>query len=470
MPSVSEAKTEVQTNRERRIQGGVTFAVAFLVAWLVGSLADPPPFIYDAGIYWSSADRFTVDGSWSLWNYDDSLRGLAPALLFGAVRGIGGWLDLSPLGTVNIFNALLFAWIGTVLAPRVAQLAWSEARFGIVRRLLLVALLLVFWRGYLNFPLTDFPALACALVALIAVSRAPSLPWMLLSGLAVTFAINLRPAFLLLVPAIIGLAIWNSRTALPRPGRVRQLLALGAVVLGLAALMVPQSVVSHRHHDTWSPIAGAAENLTGFQLYTGLVLQRYETYLGPSDRSASMRYNDPHTEEMVAELNERGGLEGYGDYLQVVLDHPIGVAGVWLRHLVNGMDQRYVSTYVTELDSGGARPLRAFGFLITFAALLRLAWPAARRSLGKARWRYPLAVVLTCVTILPSAVETRFLLPLYLLTYLLLLAPGWPLRELIGQKTEGLRRFRLLAAIAVAFLVYAAVVLTIIEGASSNLE
>ncbi len=467
---MSDEQTDVQTHRERRIQDGIAFVVAFLVAWLVGSLADPPPFIYDAGIYWSSADRFTVDGSWSLWNYDDSLRGLAPALLFGGVRSISGFLGLSPLATVNIFNALLFAWLGTILAPRVAQLAWANARFGIVRKLLLVALLLVFWRGYLNFPLTDFPALVCALVALLAVSRAPRLPWMLLAGFATTFAINLRPAFILLVPAIIGLAIWNGRTALPRPGRVRQLLGVGAVVLGLAVLLVPQSIVSHRHHDTWSPIAGAAENLTGFQLYTGLVLQRYETYLGPSDRSASMRYNDPHTKEMVAELNESGGLEGYGDYLGVVLDHPLAVAGVWFRHLVNGMDQRYSSTYVTELDSGGARPLRAFGFLITFAALVRLAWPAARRSLGRARWRYPLAVVLTCVTILPSAVETRFLLPLYLLTYLLLLAPGWPLRDLIGARSAGLRRFATPAAIVVGFLVYAAVVLTIIEGASSNLE
>jgi len=467
---VNESTPDVQTNRDRRIRDACTFVAAFLLAWLVGSLADPPPFIYDAGIYWSSADRFTVDGSWSLWNYDDSLRGLAPALLFGGVRSIGGWLGTSPLATVNIFNALLFAWIGTILAPRVAQLAWAEARFGIVRRLVLVGLLLLFWRGYLNFPLTDFPALACGLLALLAVARAPSLPWLLLSGVAVSFAINLRPAFILLVPAIIGLAIWNSRTALPRPNRIRRLLGVAAVVLGLAVLMVPQSIVSHRHHDTWSPIAGAAENLTGFQLYTGLVLQRYETYLGPSDRSASMRYNDPHTEKIVAELNERGGLEGYGDYLRVVLDHPIGVAGVWLRHLVNGMDQRYSSTYVTELDSGGARPLRAFGFLIAFAALVRLAWPAARRSLGKARWRYPLAVVLTCVTILPSAVETRFLLPLYLLTYLLVLAPGWPLARLVGEKSEGLRRFRVPAAIAVGFLVYAAVVLTIIEGASRNLE
>jgi len=65
-------------------------------------------------------------------------------------------------------------------------------------------------------------------------------------------------------------------------------------------------------------------------------------------------------------------------------------------------------------------------------------------------------LALCVVTSIPSAIETRYMLPIYLLTYLLVLTPGWP--NPIGPTEDGWRRFRTLAALSLAAVVFTVVV------------
>ncbi|MGH2854790.1 MAG: hypothetical protein ACRDLF_11450, partial [Solirubrobacteraceae bacterium] len=109
------------------------------------------------------------------------------------------------------------------------------------------------------------------------------------------------------------------------------------------------------------------------------------------------------------------------------------------------MDERYSTPYIEHVHSA-AEPVRRFaGFLLVFLAAVRVLWPLARRGLAPARWRYPVALSLCCVTSLFTAVEPRYLLPIYLLGYLLVLAPGWPIP--LGPPGASLRRRLLTTAI-----------------------
>lgn len=446
------------------------FAIAFVIGLILAFLQGSKTFVYDAETYWNLADLFVKQGHWSLLNFDSDLRGYIPALLYGGLRSLAGAVGSDGSAVVQVFNALIFALIGAVLGPRLAQLTWKKAQFTLARRLALTGLLLLFWRGYLNFPLTDFPALAAALLALLAVSRTTSIGAMLVSGIAIGVAINMRPSYLLLIPAIAVIALWNQRQAQPRATAIRQGLRLAVVAVGIIAMLLPQALVTHRHYDMWSPIPGAARNLTGVQLAGGLMLQRYEAYVGEGRDSPRMAYLDPHTTKIVAKLAPGYTVDGYGEYLDIILHHPVTTAGVFARHIINGMDQRYTTPYIEHLDTGGQRPLRAFGFLIVFLALLRLCWPAARRGLGDAQWRYPIALAITCATALPSAIETRFLLPLYLLCGLLVIAPGWP-RSILGPADQPpRRRFAVPVGIFLGLVIFIAAVLLVVSGASDNLS
>jgi len=64
--------------------------------------------------------------------------------------------------------------------------------------------------------------------------------------------------------------------------------------------------------------------------------------------------------------------------------------------------------------------------------------------------------------------ETRYLLPAYLLSYILVVMPAWP--NPVGASQLGLRRFRTLAIIIVALLIFMAVVIHVTSAASSHLQ
>lgn len=447
----------------------MAFAIVVVVAFVVALLQGDKPFYYDASGYWGLAQSFVKDGTFSLLNFDNAIRGYLLPLINHGVQGAGNALSLNEYVQAKLLNAFVVSLVTTVLAPALAEQTWPAHRWGLGRRLLLAAVTLVFWRGYLNFPLSDFWALGAVLLALIAVGRPDRPGWMLVAGLAGAVALNMRPAYLLLAPILallVAYAWWRQRGT-AHAGWVRRGLCVALLVLGFVVVSLPQSLGAHRHFGTWSFVPGAAGGLQSLQFTEGLRMQRYETYVGHEQASPQMIYIDPTG---VGILGERpnGQVADGGEYLGVIADHPLAMAGVFGRHIVNGLDARYSTPYVEQIDTGGGRWMRLLGFLLVFVALARVAWPRARRALGEAQWRYPAALLAAGATALASAVETRFLLPAYLLSYVLALAPGWP--AFVDPAHSGWRRYRAPVVLAVALVVFFAVVLHIVGVATDHLQ
>lgn len=423
---------------------GIAVAVLLALAFTQGS----KPFYYDALNYWMLGETFVKHGDFSLLNFASPLRGYLLPLVDHGLQGLAVAFGWSVSTAVRIFNVLVLALIGAVLGPALAEHTWTQRRWGVGRRVALVTLFVVYWRGFLSFPLSDFPALAFVLLAFIASSRPLAPGWMLVAGIASGAAIEARPAYaslLVIVPILVGWELIErgspSRAALARTGA-----CVAALVVGFLAVSLPQSLETHRYFKSWSFVPGSAANLERLQLTEGLHLQRYETFVG-AGHGPQMFYDDPGGTSLLAK--RRGAqVTGIGEYFTLTAEHPLTLGGVFARHVVNGLDQRYSTPYIEHLDTGSHRWMRVAGFLLVFLALLRVAWPAARRALTPSRWRYPLALLACCATSVPSAMETRFLLPVYLLIYLLVLTPGWPSPLVHGA--VGWRRYRTVALIVLA--------------------
>lgn len=208
------------------------FALALAGCLVVALSQGAKPFPYDSYSYWHLGKAFDHNGHWSLLNFSSPLRGYLLPLIYGGLANIAAAVGLGGSSIVEIFNAVLFALIGAVLAPLLAENIWPRHRWGTGRRLLLTAVLLVYWRGYLAFPLSDFPALALLLLATLALARTSSPIWALIAGIAVSAAINVRPSYLPLAAALVVLPAWElSKPAGPRTSWRRSLLS--ATVLGL---------------------------------------------------------------------------------------------------------------------------------------------------------------------------------------------------------------------------------------------
>jgi hypothetical protein len=447
----------------------IALAIALAVTSTVALVLEPPePFYYDSGGYWTLGNFFTVHGHFSLLNFDSPLRGYFMPLIYHGLDLVVNAFKWSASSVVKVFNALIFSLIGAVLGPKLAELTWPGQRWGVLRRLALVALLLLFWSGFLPFPLTDFPALAMSMLALICVSRSNSPAWMLVAGLSTAATINMRPSYVLILPIVVVLVFWawferhrTGQVSIKRGG-----LCVGLLIVGFLAVSVPQSLSMHRHFGTWDFVPGAPAHLSTLQLTEGMKLQRYETYVSPG-HTPQIRYEDNAGTRLLLE-QKNGVIGSTRQYLQLIVSHPLVMGNLFLHHVINGLDQRYATLYVKHLDKGSHRWFRAIGFLLIFLMLLRVLWPAARRRLGVALWRYPTGLALCCLTVVPSAVETRYMLPVYLLSYMLILEAGWP--NPLGPKNVGLRRFRTPVAIVVSYATFMVIVVLVTSNASSNLH
>lgn len=448
------------------------FAIALAAAVIVALVQGEKFFFFDSGGYWYLSETFVRNGHFSLFNFVNSgLRGYALPLLYWALRNAGELLSMSNSLAVRMVNAATFALIGAVLAPRLAAIAWPQTSWNVTRRLALSGLVLVFWSGYLSYPLSDFPALAFGLLALVAIFRGDSPPWLLVAGLSAGLAINIRPSYVLLAPVLVALLVWDW-VEQPRTERAsvgRRGLSVAVLVVGLAIVAVPQSIIQHRQFGDYSPLPGSSA-LTQLQYRAGLELQRYDTYLEGTGR---LEYVEPHTADIVAGLGS-STVDSIA-YLKIVLRHPVTMAGLFLRHTVDGLDPRYTTPYIETLEmnrsgfsSAAHQLLRIAGFLIVFIAFVRVFWPAGRRSLGPARWRYLVALLVVSVTAAPSAMEARFLLPVYVVVWLLVMAPGWS--SALKETRAGPHRYSAPALVLGAGLAYAVIVWAIISAATENLR
>lgn len=445
----------------------VAFGLAFAGTLLVAILQSPKTFYFDSGRYWLLGESFTLNGHFSLLNFASAERAYALPLIDHGLQVIASDLSWSSSSLAKLFNALVVALIGAVLAPRFAEIVWPKQRWGLIRRLALTVPLVAFWSGYLNFPLSDFLALALALLTLVGVARADAPVWMLLAGFTCGLAVDVRAAYVLLIPIALGLVAWSwfESRGQGRSIAVRAF-CLGLFVTGFVIVSLPQSLTAHRHFGTWSFMPGATTDLSSTYLTPGLSEQLVEGYVGP-DHPPLISYGDAAGLRLLR-AQPGGKVDGMGQYAGLIVSHPLTMGGLLIRHIVNSLDPRYSTPYIEHLNVASHLWLRILGFLLVFLALVRVLWSTARRRLGPARWRYMAALLLCSASSITAPAEPRYLLPVYLASYILVLAPGWP--NPIGPRDTGLSRFRTLAVLSIASLAFAAVIWHVVNATSSQMH
>lgn len=372
-------------------------------------------FYYDALRYWEAGQLFDVGGHFSLLSFDYPHRGYALPLQNRGLQEVASAATLGGVTIVKIWGALLAATLGVLVLPRVARRLFPSARIDAGRVLALNGLIFLFWRDHFDFPLSDFPALLVACVALIGLLRATPAGYVV-AGVGFGLAANVRPEYLpalavsILVAAALPYRPWEWR---------RRGIATVLVVAGALATSLPQILINHRHHDTWSPVVPGGRDIAMLQLTDGFRAQKYETYVGdPAGYpQPEVFYLDPATlhvldQEHVSEISS------YGQYVRIVVHHPAELAASYGRHVFNGLDVRYPTPYIRDLDDTSI-VLSLLQYTLMFMAIARMLLPDARRALGRIRWAGIVVLLSPCVTAIPGAVEPRFFLPVQMLIYML---------------------------------------------------
>ena len=391
------------------------FSLVFLFYFLYLELAGDDRFYYDAANYWELRTHFRDSGGFSLLAFDAPTRGYSLPFINFIIDSVGARLRLGDVTTARVFGSLVAATLGVVVVPRLAGLLFGKAHVGVARVLALNGLLFLYWRDHLGFPLTDFPALLAVCAGLIGLLRATPTGYVV-AGCGFMLAANMRPAYMPAALAAIVLA-----AAMPLHGQPlrRRAQAASLVITGALIIALPQAFINHRHQSTWSPLGPGSREISLLQLTQGMHNQKYETYVGPVDGypGPEVFYLDPATAH-VLEAEGLTEISSYRQYAEIAVRHPAEMAAGWTRHVFNGLDVRYSTPYVHDLEDSSVL-LSLLLYTLLFVALARLLIPSARRALGRTHWVGVAVLVSPCLSAIPGAVEPRFFLPLALLAYML---------------------------------------------------
>ena len=386
--------------------------------------------VYDANGYWDLAHKLYQGGNFSLLNFDSGLRGCLFPLLYVPVIALAQTGLISDENLIKLVGVLLAAGLTAGLVPALWERV-SGSPVGAGRRALFIGAVFLLWRDYFNYTLTDFPAVAAMGGALYLLHDRPYLSRLFCVGVLAAFVVNIRPIYLVALPFLLllgSVVVSRASDGKWQMATLRFLLAAGA---GFLLACGPQWLINYSEFGVNRPLVigidfndpnmVAAGDLYLQQVNAGFSMQKYETGIAIDYPIPQVRYHDPAgTQLLQKNLNQQ--IDSYGEYLQVVAQHPADMVALNARHLFNGFDVLYPTPYLYRVYTSTA-VLAWVNYTLLFAAgivLLRRVKGATRLQLLTA-----LPLLIPALAAIPLPMECRYMLPLHLML-LAVACFGWP--------------------------------------------
>lgn len=402
----------------------ICLMASVIVLVISGLLRGELPYQYDASNYYMLAKSFEKDGSFSFLNMPENIRGYVfPFILYLALK-LGALLHMQDWVTVLLLNSIVFSLVVVYFLPYVLECASYQNAADMIKRMIPVGLVALFWKDLVYFPLSDlysYGFLVLAIYVLLRLKERRALPIRLLlaavEGLLLYGMYNTRTIYLFVIPVI--LLVWLVFRIKEKFPWKRMVVLCLVMILAAGICAWPQYKINQQNFGK-STVAVITNDLFSQQLYWGITMQRYETYAGDGSiyPYPDMRFED---KEGVALLEKEGisGFESIGEFFRFFVRHPLEYLSVLGRHLVNALHLPFNEVYIRDLIKSSAfLEIANYTILFMFAMLLSFSWQRVKkRELFTEHRVQFLTTMITCVAILPGAIETRFFMPAYVAVY-----------------------------------------------------
>ena len=373
------------------------------LAWMAGCtvlsffavlvLRDPAgSFLYDAGNYWNGSQLIAGDPAAVELGLLQT-RGVLTPFVYLPVALVVAHTGWSATACVFAFNALVVAVLGGVLLPLLLS---RMATIGGAHVAVIAAVTTVSLSGFAPVPLMDLVAATIAVVAVILVSVRR---WwsLLLAGLALGVAANLRPAYLLSAVLLILLAMVLHRHR-------GLLVALGALVP-----VTHQMAFGLGRSSRLAMLPPQVEDISKIQVQYAAYGIRYDTFVDGL-RDPRQWYCDPDMARVAA-----GGLpRDNGDLAGLFISNLPDAAVLSLQKLAAVLQWSWSTPYAGGVEES----LRPLGVLVTVLTVLGSVLLVATLRSPARFGPVPVALLLlfagSAITIVASAPEARFGLPMVL--------------------------------------------------------
>lgn len=282
---------------------------------------------------------------------------------------------------------------------------------------------LYFFRGLLIYTVSDFIAFAFCLVSVILLHTTITNKEINVKkviegfalGLCLYGAYNIRTIYLFLMIACLCVLImwkWYEKK------HVDLMITLSACLAGIFICAIPQMVINYNLNGYYSwqvPTNG----LMSLQIQWGISCQFCVGYIGdPAEYgNAMVSFTDSIGQAILdeAQIGDFGkGFVFIKEFVNLVLQYPLDIAGIYMRHLLNILYPVYPEQYIQNITRDKSIYL-ILAYTIFFIASSNF---VSMLKLKSSKWVWFCLILLPCLCILPGAVEIRFFIALYFLIYM----------------------------------------------------
>ena len=364
----------------------------------------------DAADYWNRGTRLWQDGSFSLMNID-GFRGYVYPLYCGICNLLGGGI----IG-FRIINSLLmslyFALILPLMHKRKNEMDVKAFIFCIVHFMVFS----VFFYGAIIYVLSDLFAIILCTMSICLLNKCDEennitrqVVYAVLFGFFLYMSYNVRTIYLF--ASIYLLLLFIIRQIRKSNGIFFKISSTLGVTAGGVIASFPQI---YMNYNMLGIISGKVptQGLMLKQLGWGLRLQRYDTYISMSEShpSAQMNFIEPVGTALLNNLGI-GGFESWSEFFSFLFHYPFEVAGIYVRHLINGLLPCWPNLYVTDLDSN-----KLFLAIGAYVIIFLFLFACFNNSINnfKIISNY-IGLLIPVLFIIPGAIEGRFFIAVYIM-------------------------------------------------------
>lgn len=396
------------------------FIICFMAFFVHLISSGKTNFYYDAGQYWGFGSSFFKDGNFSIFNYTESLRGVWFPMILFSFQYINHYLQLDPILIVRIFSALYISSFIAFLVPKLISKIYPETKISFFKILFFGVLVFIFWRNYFNYPLSDFPAIILLIWGVFFLFSRKSII-LFFSGILFGLAINIRPIFLIsLMPVIVFLFLGRDNQTLVK-SIFKPYFKFGYILIGILIISIPQILVNKNAFNTISPLVQTKNSIYGKDLYLQQLIlsfsyEKYETNIGLLYPKPPVFFCD-RLGSSIAQKEQADTLKNYGGFLKIYAKYPVEMSCIYFKHIFNGLDIKDNTVYLSEVNRRNYF-FSLLNYSVFFVFLISTFIYRKYLFNSKKKIFFPIILIIPAVFSIPTAIETRFMLPIFLFAYI----------------------------------------------------
>ena len=393
----------------------------FALCLIFSHIQNITDYPHDASYYWTIADSVMSSGTFNILDYPETFRGyFFPLLVFlfkTLFHGVWGWRVLIA-AMVSITFGLLLPQIEGHRVCNVDKL---------LRSFIVALVFLYVWGNFIQFPLSDFPAiffLLCSVVLLkqiinyeLGISQLFALG--VAAGAFLYASYSTRAVFLYAAAIVIFVFILKVRNRFSK-----LLVGIIALTIGVSIVALPQCLINHKYLGEYSPKvfteqwSGYSHSLQAQQIYWGLTFPRYETFIGNPKiyPSPTVFFEDIIGVEILKREGLNIGRFSLGTFALLFVKYPLDMVGLYTRHLISVLTPAFNEVYIINIHNDKTL-LILLSLSIWTIAFINFFSKYGDKNTKITDYGFKLAIVTPALLQLVGSAELRFFLPVYILIY-----------------------------------------------------